>query len=54
MLLALLAWIGGTVWLLNMATRTERGLWELRKRRPATIDRNRNQRGRGSFPRRLA
>jgi hypothetical protein len=34
MCVALIAWIVATVWLLNSAARTERGLWELRKNRP--------------------
>jgi hypothetical protein len=33
MCVALFAWIAATVWLLNSASRTERGLWERRKNR---------------------
>ena len=32
-LIALMAWTVGTVWLLHSAGRTERGLWEIRKGR---------------------
>ena len=37
MCIALLAWICGTVWLLNTAARTERGLWAVRKGRPSAM-----------------
>ena len=33
MCVALFAWIAATIWLLNSASRTERGLWERRKHR---------------------
>jgi hypothetical protein len=52
MCIALFAWICGTVWLLSSASRTERGLWELRKRKPVPV--LKNQRSRATSPKRFA
>ena len=44
MCVALLAWVGATVWLLNNTARTERGLWEIRRGRGISASKTRQLR----------